>query len=65
MEGQDVSLWQRQMIRRGWNLDADNVFSERDHEVLIKFQQQKGLEVDGKIGPISWRMAWESPITPD
>ena len=65
MQGSDVLLWQKQMIYRGWNLTADSVFSERDHEVLIKFQQQKGLEVDGKIGPISWRMAWESPITPD
>jgi hypothetical protein len=65
MKGEDVLLWQQQMINRGWNLEADSVFSERDHEVLIKFQQQKGLEVDGKIGPISWNAAWELPITPD
>jgi peptidoglycan hydrolase-like protein with peptidoglycan-binding domain len=65
MEGQDVLLWQRQMIYRGWNLEADSIFSERDHEVLVKFQQQKGLEVDGKIGPISWNKAWTSPITND
>jgi surface antigen len=65
MQGSDVLLWQKQMIHRGWNLDADNVFSERDHEVLIKFQQQKELEVDGKIGPNSWNTAWTSPITPD
>lgn len=65
MKGDDVLLWQRQMIHRGWNLEADGVFSERDHEVLIKFQQQKGLEVDGKIGPISWNAAWTFPITSD
>ena len=65
MKGDDVLLWQRQMIHREWDLEADSVFSERDHEVLIKFQQQKGLEVDGKIGPISWNAAWELPITPD
>jgi peptidoglycan hydrolase-like protein with peptidoglycan-binding domain len=65
MQGSDVLLWQKQMIYRGWNLTADSVFSERDHEVLIKFQQQKGLEVDGKVGPMSWNAAWTSPITND
>ncbi|WP_427157980.1 CHAP domain-containing protein [Aliinostoc sp. HNIBRCY26] len=73
MSGDDVLLWQRQMIYRGWNLGSggttgkgdDSVFSESDHEALIKFQKEKGLEVDGKIGPQSWNAAWELPITPD
>jgi peptidoglycan hydrolase-like protein with peptidoglycan-binding domain len=73
MEGSDVLLWQRQMIQRGWTLGSggatgkgdDSIFSKRDHEVLIQFQEQKGLEVDGKIGPQSWNSAWESPITDD
>ncbi len=65
MDGDHVLLWQKQMIERGWKLDPDSVFDERDHEVLIKFQQQNGLEVDGIIGPISWDAAWEFPITPE
>ncbi|MEH2264079.1 CHAP domain-containing protein [Nostoc sp.] len=73
MEGSDVLLWQRQMVQRGWTLGSggttgkgdDSIFSESDHKVLIKFQEEKGLEVDGKIGPQSWNAAWESPITPD
>lgn len=65
MQGNDVLLWQRQMIHRGWLLTADSIFDESDHDVLIKFQQEKGLEVDGKIGPMSWNAAWESPITSD
>jgi peptidoglycan hydrolase-like protein with peptidoglycan-binding domain len=73
MSGDDVLLWQQQMIYRGWTLGSggktgkgdDSVFSERDHEVLIQFQKEKGLEVDGKIGPQSWNAAWKSPITPD
>ncbi len=64
MDGSDVLLWQRQMIYRGWNLDADSVFDERDEMVLKQFQQQKGLKVDGVIGPIM-DAAWEFPITPD
>jgi len=73
MEGADILLWQRQMIHRGWTLSPsgttgkgdDSIFSEHDHKVLIKFQEQKGLDVDGKIGPLSWNAAWTSPITPD
>jgi len=71
MEGDDILLWQRRMIQRGWTLGSggtmgkgdDSVFSESNHDVLIQFQQEKGLEVDGKIGPESWDAAWESPIT--
>jgi peptidoglycan hydrolase-like protein with peptidoglycan-binding domain len=71
VEGSDVLLWQRQMIHRGWTLSAggstgkgdDGIFSEDDHNVLVQFQEQKGLEVDGKIGPESWDAAWLEPIT--
>jgi peptidoglycan hydrolase-like protein with peptidoglycan-binding domain len=73
VEGSDVLMWQRQMIHRGWTLGSggttgkgdDSVFSQNDHEALIKFQEQKGLEIDGKIGPQSWNAAWELPITDD
>lgn len=73
MQGSDVLLWQRQMIYRGWDLGPfgptgkgdDGVFGEDSHEALIEFQKQKGLEVDGKIGPDSWDAVWERPITPE
>lgn len=65
MEGNDILRWQKQMIHRGWDLDADSVFDEHDEKVLKQFQQQKGLENDGVIGPISWNAAWTFPITPD
>jgi surface antigen len=73
VEGSDVLLWQRQMIHRGWTISSsgstgngdDSVFSEDDSKVLFQFQEQKGLEVDGKIGPESWNAAWEIPITDD
>lgn len=70
MEGNDVLTWQRQMIRRGWNLGPfgstgkgdDGVFGEGSHEVLIEFQTNNNLEVDGVLGPISWDAAWVIPI---
>ena len=73
VEGEDVLLWQRQMIHRGWTLGSngstgkgdDGVFGERSYKALVKFQKQKGLEADGIIGPISWNAAWTFPITTD
>lgn len=70
MEGSDVLLWQRQMIYRGWTLGSngstgkgdDGVFGERSYEALIKFQEQKGLEVDGVLGPATWNAVWELPV---
>lgn len=64
-EGEDVRLWKQQMIARGWNLGSgsDKVFDRRADEVLRKFQAEKGFEVDGKIGELSWNAAWEAPIS--
>lgn len=61
-----VQKWQQQMIYRGWDLNPDGasgVFGERSYEVLKQFQIEKGLEVDGKLGPESWNAAWQLPIT--
>ena len=70
IQGNDVLTWQRQMIKRGWDIGPfgatgkgdDGVFGERSHEALIKFQKNKGLEVDGVLGPISWDSAWLLPV---
>ena len=71
MSGNDVLTWQLRMISRGWNFGDtgstgkgdDGIFTERCHEVLIKFQGEKGLKPDGLLGPMTWNAAWESPIT--
>jgi peptidoglycan hydrolase-like protein with peptidoglycan-binding domain len=71
MSGNDVLTWQMRMISRGWNLGTggstgkgdDGIFSEPCHEVLMRFQEQKGFKVDGVLGPMSWNAAWELPIT--
>ncbi len=64
MGGDDVLQWQRQMIHRGWNLEADGVFKERDENVLKQFQKQKGLTVDGIIGPIRGMRHGKHPSQP-
>jgi hypothetical protein len=64
-KGDDVRAWKRRMVERGWNLGtgSDDVFDRKADEVLRKFQAEKGFEVDGKIGEISWNAAWEIPVT--
>jgi len=32
--------------------------------ICRQFQKEKGLRVDGVVGPITWRSAWTAPITP-
>ena len=61
-----LKAWQQRMIDRRWNLGpdgADGLFGPRTAEVARAFQTEKGLEIDGKIGPETWRAAWEAPVS--
>ncbi|REE97302.1 peptidoglycan-binding protein [Thermomonospora umbrina] len=63
MSGDDVRTWQTQMKKRGWRLTADGRYGPRSEEVCRSFQREKGLKVDGVVGPQTWRQAWEAPLT--
>lgn len=58
-----LMLWQTIMRRRGWNIDADGLYGPQTEHVTRLFQQEKGLAVDGLIGPITWGTAWTADIT--
>lgn len=60
----DLRRWQTQMKLRGWALTADGYYGPQTEKITQAFQREKGLEVDGKIGPITWKAAWEAPVTP-
>jgi hypothetical protein len=55
--------WQRQMAARGWNISADDDFGGQSENVAYSFQQEKGLGVDGMVGPETWAAAWNAPVT--
>lgn len=56
--------WQQRMRDRGWrSLAADGYYGPQTKSVATQFQQEKGLMVDGLIGPATWRAAWTAPIT--
>lgn len=60
-----IRKWQTQMKKtRGWNeIKITGRFTARDAKVLRQFQKEKGLRVDGGLGPQAWAAAWESPVT--
>ena len=59
----DLRRWQAKMATRGWRLVADGLYGPATEDVVRAFQREKGLTVDGKIGPQTWAAAWEAPVT--
>jgi N-acetyl-anhydromuramyl-L-alanine amidase AmpD len=62
VSGQDVLTWQRQMRQRGWSLAVDGVYGPQSRGACILFQEEFHLDVDGIVGPVTWRAAWTEPV---
>jgi hypothetical protein len=63
MKGPDVRQWEKQMKARGWKIGVDGDYDASDEAICRQFQAEKGLEVDGEVGPVTWRAAWNVEIT--
>lgn len=69
---EDLKRWQQRMKDRGWPITVDGLFGPKGAttpigntaDIVGQFQAEKNLKVDKLIGPVTWRMAWEAPITP-
>lgn len=55
--------WQEKMAQRGWRIEVDGVYGAKSAEICKKFQREKGLVVDGIVGPQTWAMTWKAPVT--
>ncbi|TDB90948.1 peptidoglycan-binding protein [Actinomadura sp. KC216] len=55
--------WQQRMKDRGWDIAVDGWYGPASKTVCRRFQAEKGLSVDGIVGPNTWRATWESPVT--
>jgi hypothetical protein len=62
-EGDGTRQWQQQMRERGWYLEVDDLYGSQSERVCRQFQTEKGLAVDGIVGPDTWAAAWAAPVT--
>jgi|SRR5215831_3062485 len=61
--GHGTREWQQQMSHRGWSIGVDDIYGPESASVCRKFQSEKGLTVDGIVGPETWKAAWTAPVT--
>lgn len=59
----NVRIWQSQMDYRGWSISVDGCYGPQSEDVCVQFQREKGLAVDGYVGPQTWSASWTAPIT--
>lgn len=64
IRGEDVRAWQQRMRQRGWRgadgapLAVDGIFGRDSDRAARLFQQERGLTVDGIVGPTTWQAAF-------
>lgn len=58
-----AATWQQQMANRGWTLTVDDLYGGKSEHVCRQFQSEKGLTVDGIVGPQTWEATWTAAIT--
>jgi peptidoglycan hydrolase-like protein with peptidoglycan-binding domain len=61
--GDAVRQVQQRLADRGWPIVVDGAFGPGTDTIVRKFQQEKGLTVDGIVGPATWNALWASPVT--
>ena len=54
-----VRQWQQRMKDHGHQIVVDADYGPASEQVCRTFQGEKGLEVDGVVGPKTWAKAWE------
>lgn len=63
MTGTDVTMWKHRMLVRGWDTPATGGYDQAAATMCSKFQTEKGLTVDGRVGEQTWNATWAAPIT--
>ncbi|MCB0868355.1 MAG: peptidoglycan-binding protein [Solirubrobacterales bacterium] len=63
MKGDQVVWLQQHLIGAGYNLEPTGIFSASTYRAVRKFQQSRGLEVDGVVGTTTWnRLLRVTPV---
>ena len=62
MKGKDIEKWKTKMSASGCQLSGPNdTYDKNTYDTVLTFQEEKHLTLDGIVGPITWRAAWELP----
>jgi len=61
--GAAVRAFQSRLAARGWPLVVDGSFGPATRAVVVAFQREKGLVVDGIAGNATWSALWLAAIT--
>lgn len=62
-KGVYVRQIQQRLRDRGWNITVDGDFGPATDRIIRLFQKEKGLGIDGVVGPLTWKAIWLSPVT--
>ncbi|WP_316429359.1 glycoside hydrolase family protein [Leptolyngbya sp. NK1-12] len=52
--------WQERMQERGWSIQVDGFYGPQSDKICRQFQREKGLQVDGMVGPATWAAAFRA-----
>lgn len=63
VDSTNVHTWQQQMRNRGWGISVDGDYGDQSYDICRQFQAEKGLGVDGLVGPNTWAATWNAPVT--
>jgi hypothetical protein len=61
---QDLALWQRRMLARGWTIGVDGYYGPQTQGVAVAFARQVKQAPTGLIGFSLWDAAWSAPVVP-
>ncbi len=64
MFGDDVERWQTRMRERGWRIQVTTKFDATSERICRRFQEEKSLDVTGRVDRKTWLAAWRTPVTP-
>lgn len=55
-----LAVFQQRLRDRGYIITPDGLWGEQTRRVVDSFQRRHGLVVDGLVGVLTWRAAWEA-----
>lgn len=59
--GRAVKAVQQRLKDRGWKISVDGSFGPGTEAIVRRFQGEKGLKVDGIVGPTTWLYMCNAP----